>query len=161
MASVAARPGPGFFKRPTWRYDGALLAAQSPQTYTLAASGAAVASGSAVLAQVMALAATGAQAASGAADLNIVMGLAASGAATGSGSAVLAMGLALAASGVGTSSGSAELLFVIFTLGFFSSQQERAGPYNRPRPYWRYERPVSAGVPLSPDISLGGGKRCQ
>jgi len=74
MANVAARPGPRFFKRPTWRYDGALLAAQSPQTYTLAASGSAVASGAAVLAQVMALTATGAAAASGGAVLSQVGG---------------------------------------------------------------------------------------
>src|SRR5260370_28276117 len=86
------------------------------------------------------------------------MGLAASGAAVGSGSAVLAMVLALAASGAGTSFGSADLLFVIFTLGFFSSQQERAGPYNRQRPYWRYDGPLSAGVPLIRDISVVCGK---
>ncbi len=104
----------------------------------LTATGAATSSGAAVLAQVMALAATGAQAASGAADLNIVMGL--------------------AASGVGTSSGAADLLFVIFTLGFFSSQQERPGAFNRQRPYWRYDGPLSAGVPIIRDISVVCGK---
>lgn len=176
-----ARPGPQFRQRPYWRYDAALIAAAAqsgPTAWQLDATGAAVAVGNAALTQTMVLSATGAQASTGNAAFTQTMVLAASGAQASSGAGVLSQVLVLAASGAVVSAGNADfgrvmalagsgsavsagnaaiVIAATFEPGFFASQRW-PGPAFRQRPYWRYDGPLTAGVPVIRDISIITGR---
>ncbi len=89
----------------------------------------------------------------------MVMLLSATGADVSSGSALLAQVMVLAASGAAISSGIAIInILPPPVVGFFGFATDRPGPYNRQRPFWRYDGPLLAGVPVIRDISVVTGR---